>query len=183
LVAERHWETNVQIIRLATAPEQPWPNGGGTTRELWLDVEPESGALRLRISVASLARAAAFSALPGLLRTFMPIDDIAADLLVNGLHQRVGRHQMLQFSGDADTALIALDKPGRALNLMSDRRVASHAISLRSSGTAAALALVALEPWHGALRFDVGDLVLAHGAPIELAGKAAVIELEPYRRV
>lgn len=167
----------MQIIKLANLPELAWVNGAGTTRELWRAVDGESGNILLRISVATLTGPAGFSKLPGLSRSFMPLDDIAVVLSIDGQQRHLGQYEPVQFSGDADTSLVALDRPGLALNLMSDGRLASHTMALQCAGRFNCEAVMALEDWKGTLQLQSGDLILPSGAPVVLGGKAAVIEI------
>lgn len=172
--------SNVQIIKLANLPEHAWINGAGATRELWRAVDGDSGSILLRISVATLTGPAGFSKLPGLSRTFMPLDDMAVVLSIDGQQRHLGQYEPVQFSGDADTNLVALDRPGLALNLMSDRRSASHAIALHCSGCFNCQAVIALEDWNSTFQLQAGDLILPSGTPVMLGGKAAVIEITYY---
>lgn len=105
---------------LSAAPTQPWANGGGATTELVSFAASDSlgaGGVEWRLSVAQLERPGAFSALPGVQRTFVPLDG-ALTLVVDGVAHDLEAGTPLQFSGDADVELTRLDAPGRALNLM-----------------------------------------------------------------
>lgn len=167
----------LQIVTLASVVEQPWTNHWGSTCELWLERDA-GGAIRLRISVAMLTRPAPFSVLPGLSRSFMPLDDIDAELAIDGMRVPVGQHDPVRFNGDAVTSLVALSRPGRALNLMSDARCARHTLFVQPTGTAECHAVLALVDWQGSLPLRAGDLVLSLGASVALGGKSAIIHLE-----
>jgi environmental stress-induced protein Ves len=58
----------IRVVALADCAEQPWKNGGGTTRELlaW----PSGTDWTLRLSVARIAQDGPFSAYPGISRWF-----------------------------------------------------------------------------------------------------------------
>lgn len=58
----------MKLIRLQELPDEPWRNGGGTTRTLlaW----PTVADWQLRVSVARIGRDGPFSAFPGVARHF-----------------------------------------------------------------------------------------------------------------
>ncbi|WP_420733432.1 HutD family protein [Brevibacterium luteolum] len=108
------------IASYADQPATPWANGAGSTVELVsLD---ESAALTpglpaWRLSIASLERPAAFSALPGMRRIFRPIgSDVVLD--IDGRRFALADGQACVFDGAAVTELIRLPRPCHAVNLM-----------------------------------------------------------------
>ncbi|MFT4233247.1 MAG: HutD family protein [Leucobacter sp.] len=139
---------------VATAPTTPWANGAGITTELVSfedshELSPE-GTPPWRLSIAQLERAAPFSALPGVLRTFMPLD--------GALALRVGRqtHDLrpgvpLHFSGEDDVALETLPAPCRALNLMVRGPRAGGIVAADGSGRIPRSALAVLTERNGEL--------------------------------
>ena len=169
----------MRIIRLAEAVEQPWANGAGTTRALWHERDAATGRIILRVSIARLIAPAHFSPWPGMERTFLPLDPMTVDLDIDGSRRRVGQHQALLFSGDSETSLAALDRPGRALNIMVDRQWLRHSLAVHDDGTVFGRVIVALEDWHAAPRLNAGDLILPAGAAVTLRGKAAVVDAVP----
>jgi environmental stress-induced protein Ves len=173
----REGKPELQIITLSSATEQQWVNLAGSTRELWLETDDTTGAVILRISVATLAAPAAFSPLPGMNRSFLPLDEIAVELAIDGKHLLARKHEVVQFRGDADTRMVALSRPGRALNIMSDGRAAYHTLELKDSGTLDCHSVIALDDWHGSLKLRSGDLIIAAGAPVQIGGKSAVVQL------
>lgn len=105
----------------------PWANGAGETTELV--ALTDSAALtpnlaRWRLSVARLDRAAAFSPLPGLARTFLPIGAEVV-LEIDGHAHPVAPAEAVRFRGDQNVSLIELATPCFALNLMVDVHDAS----------------------------------------------------------
>ncbi|OYZ13064.1 MAG: hypothetical protein B7Y35_14025 [Sphingomonadales bacterium 28-64-96] len=175
LIQERR--PDLRIIKLSDAPEKRWLNQAGSTRELWLETNDTSGAIMLRISVATLTAPAPFSLLPGLMRTFLPLDDIAVELAINGKHLWAYKHDVVQFSGDSETAMVAINQPGRALNIMSDFRSACHTVEVKSSGTVDCHSVIALDDWHGPLKLRPGDLIISAGTAVQIGGKSAVVQL------
>ncbi len=68
----------MRIISLAQCAEQPWKNGGGSTRELlaW----PSAQDWTLRLSVARIDREGPFSAYPGISRWFTVLSGDGVEL-------------------------------------------------------------------------------------------------------
>lgn len=108
-------------IRLADCPDQPWRNGGGTTRELlaW----PPGGDWTLRLSVARIDRDGPFSAYPEVGRHFAVVDGAGVRL-----DWPLARHRLtpadgpLAFDGADAPDCTLLDGPTHDLNLMVARR-------------------------------------------------------------
>ena len=71
----------VHVIHAASVAPQPWRNGGGMTRELWV-WPPGSSAQdwRVRITLAEVAQDGPFSAFPGVLRRFAVVDGCGLSL-------------------------------------------------------------------------------------------------------
>jgi environmental stress-induced protein Ves len=101
------------IIRYADQPDSPWANGGGSIRLMW-----QCPAGERRISIASLQRPAAFSALPAMARLLMVLDPIRITLRISGQDVQLAQHETLAFSGAEPAELLDLSQPGRVLNLM-----------------------------------------------------------------
>ncbi|MBU8577293.1 HutD family protein [Brevibacterium luteolum] len=108
------------IACYADQPPVPWANGAGSTVELVSLAESAAltpGLPAWRLSIATLERPAAFSALPGMRRIFRPIGaDVVLD--IDGEHFALADGQACVFDGAAVTALIALPGPCHAVNLM-----------------------------------------------------------------
>lgn len=145
--------------RYADRPATPWANGLGATTEL-LGAD-ESTALSpaecpaWRVSVATLDRPAAFSALPGMRRVFVPIGGRVV-LTVDDIPHEIADGEPFAFDGGADVTLTALERPCRAVNLMA----AGAGVSLTVGPPAPAdatdvLALVALTDGDGVSQFDL----------------------------
>lgn len=68
----------IRVLQLAHCAEQPWKNGGGTTRELlaW----PTAADWALRLSVARIASDGPFSAYPGISRWFTVLSGDGVEL-------------------------------------------------------------------------------------------------------
>ncbi len=146
-----------QIVRYADTPDTPWANGRGSTRLLWADAAGER-----RISVAKLEGPAAFSALPGMARLLLVLDPMRLTLSVGGRTVRLSLQDSLAFAGDEPVELLALDRPGRVVNLMA---VASRwDPSLSAAADPPPLAWLALaDGGHCGVPIRSGDLVFGTG--------------------
>ncbi|GAA1928088.1 hypothetical protein GCM10009689_03580 [Brevibacterium antiquum] len=142
----------------------PWANGAGETTELVSLIESQNltpSRRRWRLSIARLDRPAAFSPLPGLARTFLPIGAEVV-LEIDGQGHCVAQDEPQRFRGDQIVSLIELGTPCFALNLMveSDDGAESEqvgmAMSTRSTGSD--LFAVTLESGAGYPRFQVLEL-------------------------
>ncbi len=95
-------------------PRVPWANGRGMTRELIRD--PDG---KWRLSVADLEQDAPFSAFPGVDRLFILVAG-RVRLTVGGRETELVAGDAARFRGE-DAVDVALDRPARAVNLMSAR--------------------------------------------------------------
>lgn len=98
----------------------PWANGAGETTELvsLTDSQALTPSLRRwRLSIARLDRPAAFSPLPGLARTFLPISAEVV-LEIDGQVHCVAQDEPQKFRGEQEVSLVELGAPCFALNLM-----------------------------------------------------------------
>lgn len=96
-------------MRYADVPEQPWRNGGGTTRELHHDE-------RWRLSIATLDAPGEFSAFPGVDRTFA-VARGTVRLTVSGAVHRLGPGDLLRFAGEEPVSAVP-DGEVVAVNVM-----------------------------------------------------------------
>ena len=107
----------LHCIRLADRAEQPWRNGGGTTRELlaW----PAADDWTLRLSVARIERDGPFSAFPGVERHFVVLQGAGVRLAWPGAQWVLKRHDPpLRFDGAGAPHCALLDGATLDLNLM-----------------------------------------------------------------
>lgn len=149
-----------RIIRYGDQPDLRWANDGGTTRALWSDRSGER-----RVSVAMLERLAAFSPLPGMARLLVVLDPLTIEIQIDGRISKLKRGGVLSFLGTQRVALLALDRPGRVLNVMAHMESWEPYLSLDPSsaeltGWVASDAIV----WNGN-RLDRGDLVIGAAPP------------------
>ena len=111
----------MKVIRLADISPTPWANGGGETRVLWSDrpVGQRPGTFDRRISVATLVAPSPFSMMPGVSRSFMLLDEADVRLEMEERPVRPQQHEFLHFNGERRVEIKAIDRPCRALNVMS----------------------------------------------------------------
>ncbi|WP_282851914.1 HutD family protein [Gulosibacter sediminis] len=136
----------------------PWANGLGSTTELvGLDenvpgIDRAGG--RWKLSVADLERPADFSPLPGLQRTFVPVG-ASVSLEVDGRLHLLGDGVPLHFDGGSATALIGLDAPCNAVNLMAESAEFDLRVVAAAADAPGAFALIALAESERVSRFDL----------------------------
>lgn len=106
----------MRIIEFASLKVQPWRNGGGVTREIALGGTATEPAWRL--SIADVTAAGAFSAFPGMERTFTVIEGDVVELTVDGVVRRLERFRPLKFDGGSTTSCALPTGACRALNVM-----------------------------------------------------------------
>lgn len=111
----------VSVIRYDTAPEQPWRNGRGVTREL------HTGP-GWRLSIATLDRAGPFSTFPGLDRVFI-VAGGQVELDVEGTTRSLTLGDQQRFPGEATIHVDPGTGPAFAVNVMSTRT--SHIAEVR----------------------------------------------------
>lgn len=110
-----------QIVRIADCPPLPWKNGAGMTRELWA-LRDATGAPRVRISIAEIRGAQAFSRFPGTDRVILQLDGPPMVLTIDGTAHRLMPLAPLAFPGEAEvTCLTDGDGAAHDLNLMCRR--------------------------------------------------------------
>ncbi|WP_309751097.1 HutD family protein [Novosphingobium sp.] len=153
-------------MRARDCVDEPWRNGAGRTRTLWSG----EGA---RISVAVLECDAPFSAYAGYDRTFCLLGPDAVSLIVDGAERVLAPGQWTSFAGEAAVAVRLEGGPVRALNVMTARGLARHAVQ-RAAGPVEGALLVALAG--DGPRYDAGDL-LVPPYPNGLAGSFLAVRI------
>jgi environmental stress-induced protein Ves len=94
----------MEIIRFAELKNEPWRNGGGTTRELASHPKAASaqdGAWDWRVSIAELTKAGDFSPFPGMERVLTVIEGELLLLTVDGADNPLEKYRPFRFSGEA----------------------------------------------------------------------------------
>jgi len=133
--------TWLQHIAIDRVPPQPWRNGGGSTRELF--VWPGGAApWQLRISVADITQDGPFSAFDGVDRWFAVLQGVGVRLaLPDGVQTLDACSPPRRRTAAAAPGCSLVDGPTRDLNLMVQR----------GAGQACMLAAAPGQPWvHGA---------------------------------
>ncbi len=111
----------MRVIRAASVPLTPWPNGLGVTRQLL--VFPDPARPFCQISLAEITTDAPFSHFPDIDRITMPVSGRGLTLDIAGFGQLVadGTHAALRYPGDLPTTCRLTDGPMRVLNVMTQR--------------------------------------------------------------
>lgn len=109
----------MRIIRYADLKETRWANGGGVTREIAAGPAGTDGDWR--ISIAEVAKAGPFSAMPGVDRIITVIDGELIALTIDGVEQALEKFRPFRFSGDSETSASLPTGALKDLNLMTRR--------------------------------------------------------------
>lgn len=164
------------IISLGRVAEQPWRNGGGSTRELlaW----PTAADWLLRISVAEITQDGPFSAYPGVERWFAVLSGAGVVLRFPDRREVLDEHSApLRFDGDEAPQCDLSQGPTRDLNLMLQRAAGSGGMRVATPD----------EDWispaplraafsAGAARLQVDDSHAAQLPPMSLAWSDAAAQ-------
>lgn len=159
------------VVRAGDVAPQPWPNGGGTTRELLRAADRS-----WRISLAEIVSDGPFSVFAGQHRLLTVVDGPVLSLDVDGETHVVEPQRPFAFPGDAEVVASVPEGPVRALNVIADPGVTAH-VTVLELGRSSTLPLAddqAAYVLKGAVQ---GSLVVGPG---EVAGRCtvAVVTLE-----
>lgn len=112
----------MRVIRWAEIAEQPWKNGGGTTREIWREPAGDGG-FDWRVSVADVSSPGPFSLFPGHDRIIMPLSGHGMELRQGGeLYANLEALVPFAFPGEAELAAVLPHGPVTDFNLIVKRR-------------------------------------------------------------
>jgi environmental stress-induced protein Ves len=109
----------------------PWQNGLGTTTEIV--VWPPGATLAgfdWRLSIADVVTKSAFSNLPGIDRTLVPLTGAGIELTINGSSRPVAAFEAIEFDGGDDVVGAPISGPIRDLNLMLRRDAAVGSLEI-----------------------------------------------------
>ncbi len=149
------------IRRFAETTPAPWLNGLGRT---WALIGDPGEAWRL--SVARLEAPAAFSVFPGVHRTLVPRGG-GIRLEIDGEVHDVREGEPVRFSGEAETRLVALDRPCHAVNLLASGHGPTLVSAAAGTRFVDAVFALATEASGIAARFDA--IRLDPGEPLPCA--------------
>ena len=127
----------------------PWANGKGVTVEM-LRVEGD-GALKWRLSRASVREDGDFSIFPGIERNLTVISGPGFDLVGAGIRLVARLLQPVAFAGDVAIAAVGVSAPSDDFNVMTARGMARPEVrvldggDLAAGGTLAVFALAAAQ--------------------------------------
>ncbi|MCW5610492.1 MAG: HutD family protein [Rubrivivax sp.] len=149
--------------RLSQAAEQPWRNGGGTTRVLltW----PDELHWRLRVSVATISADGPFSPFPGVERWFAVIEGAGVRLaLPEGTAVLQPGDAPRRFDGEAAPGCTLLDGATQDLNLMARRDAGRAGMAAAMPGSELGTGFA----WRGLYAADAATLEIGGpGGPVE----------------
>lgn len=159
----------------------PWANGRGTTIEMLRETGPD-GALRLRLSMASVVEDGPFSSFPGIERNLTVISGPGFDL-VGATRITAAPLMPVAFPGDVAIAAVGVTAPSDDFNVMTARALPLPDVRVETDSEVSLLpegrfALFALDA--GAVSdLPVGkhDLILTHEKARLAGGPFIVVQL------
>ena len=98
-----------RVVRSDEVRAEPWPNGGGVTREL------ARAADSWRISLADVDRDGPFSRFPGKARLLTVVDGPVLGLEVDGAAHVVEPRRPFAFAGRCTVAVVTLEQSADAV--------------------------------------------------------------------
>lgn len=186
---------DIRVIRRDEHKLVPWRNGGGVTREIALAPDTR-GALGYawRLSQATVTETGPFSEFPHADRTLLVLSGDKLELTVAGVPHVLARHEALAFPGDVATEGRPLGRPVEDLNIICDRRLTRHRLTVLATDEVTdvamgsevlfvALASAAIQgPADHVYPLAEGDTLQARGRPGTwrvTEGSLAAVILEP----
>jgi environmental stress-induced protein Ves len=142
----------------------PWKNGGGTTREIAIEPDPEGATRPLwRLSIATIASDGPFSDFMGYDRTIVAIEGGGVELtFANGQAVTLDRERRaLGFPGEQRVWCRLLEGPVRDLNVMTRRDRFTHSLELAVSSP------------NGRIRADGARYVVVLEGELKVGGEIA----------
>ena len=119
----------------ATLPEQPWKNGGGSTREIVCS-PPGAVAFDWRVSLARIADDGPFSRFDGVDRVIVLLHGAGVQLRGDAIEHRLDQPlQPFAFAGDAPLQARLIDGACDDFNVMVRRGVLRARVSVRHAST------------------------------------------------
>jgi environmental stress-induced protein Ves len=108
-----------QVIRIGDLRATPWPNGGGWTKEIRVQLSAQDRARPVwRLSMATIDSTGPFSVLPAVRRCLLLASDTSLHLSIDGVLHTLGYTDSVAFDGGAAVEVVALSGTCLALNLM-----------------------------------------------------------------
>lgn len=161
------------VVRAEDVAPQPWPNGGGTTRELLRAADSS-----WRISLVDIVSDGPFSVFVGQHRVLTVVDGPVLSLDVDGEIHVVEPQRPFAFPGDAEVVASVPEGPVRALDVIADPGVTAY-VTVLEVGRSSTLPLAADQAAYVVKGGDLGTGTLVAG-PGEVAGRCtvAVVTLE-----
>jgi environmental stress-induced protein Ves len=178
--------TPPRVLLASERASQPWPNGGGMTRQVAIHPDAASTAdFDWRVSIATVDGESKFSSYPGVTRWLMPLALDGLSLRIEGEVLFLPTREAFAFGGEASVNATKIRSPKLDLNLMVRNtygRGSLLALVLRGETPIAAAAdefvvIVVLEgtPILDEVRLEELDAIaLASGSDVVVEGDAVV---------
>ncbi len=172
----------MRIQRFNEHTPMPWANGRGTSYE----VSRGGGEVwDWRVAIAPVVEPGPFSALAGVDRHLVVLDEAPLALTIDGTTRLARRGEVVAFAGESNVIAELPEGPTRDLGLMIRRGVATGSMSVVSAGVGFGRVIVALEESRVAsggssVVLTVGDALIGEQSEsIEVvSGVVCVIEVE-----
>ena len=172
----------MRIQRFNEHTPMPWANGRGTSYE----VSRGGGEVwDWRVAIAPVVEPGPFSALAGVDRHLVVLDEAPLALTIDGTTRLARRGEVVSFNGESNVVAALPEGPTRDLGLMIRRGVATGSMSVVSAGVGFGRVIVALEESRvesGGLSvvLTVGDVLIGEQSEsIEVvSGVVCVIEVD-----
>ena len=160
----------------------PWANGRGTSYE----ISRGGGEVwDWRVAIAPVVEPGPFSALAGVDRHLVVLDEAPLALTIDGTTRFAQRGEIVSFAGESSVVADLPEGPTRDLGLMIRRGVATGSMSVVSAGVGFGRVIVALEESRvvsggSSVALTVGDALIGEQSELieVVSGVVCVIEIE-----
>lgn len=118
-----------ELVRFADCTDQPWANGGGSTRVIAVGPgDSQAGAFDWRLSIASVT-SGAFSRFPGIDRVIVLAEGPTMTLTIDGEKHLLEPFRPRPFAGEA-VVTCETPQPSFDFNVMTRRQVCTAEVSI-----------------------------------------------------
>lgn len=168
----------VTTIEKTEFKRMPWANGGGETTQLYSQLDPDSGRILWRISMADVSTAGPFSHFAGYDRVLVLLKGHG---LILSFEDRANcelreRFDYAEFPGDIKTFATVSDGPVQDFNVIADRSRFSPSVSIvRDGGNFSVLSTTKIVTVYSVDHDTVIEAPGKEGTPLQL-GDLLVIE-------
>ncbi|MDV3127290.1 HutD family protein [Mycobacterium sp. 21AC1] len=118
-----------ELVRFADCTDQPWANGGGSTRVIAVGGDSPGGTFDWRLSIASVT-SGAFSRFPRIDRVIVLAEGPPMTLTIDGEEHLLEPFRPKRFAGEA-VVTCETPQPSFDFNVMTRRQVCTAEVSIR----------------------------------------------------